>query len=164
MQKMASSVAIDEKAHGPEHPKAAIAQQLGWIIPIAGRLRRDAEFYKPLAILEKVLSREPEQSECRLFLTNKMFLAQLYQAQARPDVPNRFKRSSIESQSPATINSVPCHEQGRYGDTESLNQRQSVQKVLGPEHPNAPPHSAAWLYFTNRKVATGMQHRCTNGP
>ena len=141
------SLAIYEKALGPDHPDVALSlNNLAELYRTQGR-DADAEplIKRSLAIREKTLG--PNHPDVALSLNN---LAALYQMQGRyADAEPLYKRSVAiyenvfgpDHPNIATwLNNLASlyHVQGRYADAEPLVKRSLAirEKTLGPNHPD----------------------------
>ncbi|HJU15371.1 MAG TPA: CHAT domain-containing tetratricopeptide repeat protein [Stellaceae bacterium] len=141
------SLAMREKALGPEHPDvAASLNNLAELYEAEGRYT-EAEplFRRSLAILEKALG--PEHPNVATSLNN---LAGLYWAQGRySEAEPLFRRSvAIRERAPgpehprlaSSLNNLAelYKAEGRYAEAEPLYKRSLAiwEKALGPEHPD----------------------------
>ena len=140
------SLAISEKALGPEHPDVAQSlNDLGLLYKAQGRYDEAESLYqRSLAIREQALG--PEHPDVATSLNN---LAALYHDQGRYDEAEPLYQRSLAIRETAlgpehpdvalSLNNLAAlyHEQGRYDEAEPLYQRSLAisEKALGPEHP-----------------------------
>jgi tetratricopeptide (TPR) repeat protein len=155
------SLAICEKALGPEHPDTATSiNNLAELYRAQGRYEESEPLYKrSLAISEKALG--PEHPDTATSINN---LAELYRAQGRYEESEPlYKRSlaicekALGPEHPDTATSINnlaglYYSQGRYEESEPLYKRSLAirEKALGPEHPDTATsiNNLAFLYFT----------------
>jgi CHAT domain-containing protein/Tfp pilus assembly protein PilF len=153
------SLAISEKALGPDHPDVAnFLLNLANLYQAQGRYSDAAPLFKrSLAISEKALG--PDHPDVADSLNN---LADLYQAQGYRDAEPLYKRSLVIREKAlgpdhpsvaASLNNLAdlYHHQGRYSDAEPLFKRSLAirEKALGRDHPDVATslNSLAALYY-----------------
>ena len=160
------SLAIREKALGPDHPDvAASLNNLALLYDQQGR-HVDAEplYKKALAIWEKALG--PDHPDVATALNN---LALLYDAQGRyADAEPLYRRSLVIREKilapddpdityPLNNLALLYKKQGRYAEAEPLYKKALVifEKALGPEHPDVATalNNLAVLYDSEGRYA-----------
>ena len=160
------SLAIAEKALGPDHPDVAtILHNLASLYHAQGRYADAEPLYKrSLAIMEKALG--PDHPDVATSLNN---LALLYHAQGRyADAEPLYKRSlairekALGPDHPDVATSLNnlaelYRNQGRYADAEPLYKRSLAirEKALGPDHPDVAQslNNLALLYDAQGRYA-----------
>ncbi len=165
------SLAIREKALGPEHPDVATSlNNLAVLYKTQGKYAEAEPLYKrALAIKERALG--PEHPDVATTLNN---LAELYYlrgkyAEAKPLFKRALaiKEKALGAEHPhvaTTLNDLALlyHRQGEYAEAEPLHKRALAirEKALGPEHPfvAASLNNLAVLYKAQDKYAEALVH------
>ena len=145
------SLAISEKALGPDHPEvAATLNNLAGLYRSQGRYEEAEPLYqRDLAISEKALG--PDHPSVATTLNN---LAGLYRSQGRYEEAEPLYQRDLAISEKAlgpdhpsvaiTLNNLAGlhRSQGRYEEAEPLYQRSLAikEKALGPEHPRGRQH------------------------
>ncbi len=159
------SLAIFEKALGPDHPDvAASLNNLAEVYRAQGKYAAAEPLYKrSLAIGEKVLG--PKHPDVANSLNN---LAELYRAQGKYAEAGPLYKRSLAIQEKAlgaehpnvaqSLNNLALlyQAQGKYTEAEPLYKRSLAiyEKVLGSEHPHVAPASATWRSYTVPRAST----------
>ena len=142
------SLAIREKALGPEHPDVAYSlNNLAALYELQGRYAEAEPLYKrSLAIREKALG--PDHPDVAVSLNN---LAGLYRSiKVAMPTPSRSTSARWRSEKRRSVPIIPMSHsslnnlaelydaQGRYADAEPLYKRSLAirEKALGPDHPD----------------------------
>ena len=158
------TLAIREKALGPDHPDVALSlHNLALVYGAQGRTAEAEPLYKrALAIFEKALG--PDHPDVAQSLNN---LAELYRAQGRTADAEPLHKRSLAIREKAlgpdhrdvaqSLNNLAAvyHIQGRTADAEALYKRSLAiyEKALDPDHPDVAQNliNLALLYQTSGK-------------
>src|SRR5262249_21521930 len=165
------SLAIREKALGPDHPSVATAlNNLASLYDGQGRYTEAEPLHKrSLAIREKALG--PNHPAVATFLNN---LAGLFREQGRYAEAEPLQKRSLAIRENAlgaehpdvaqSLNNLAAlyRAQGRYADTEPLYKRALTifKTVLGPDHPSVATalNNLAWLALEQRNWAQAADY------